>query len=199
MKPPAEIPADDLWAQITTMPRAHRVAPFPRQGPSGAPICEIAIMVLSQEECMAAKASAERSVRKLLRDDGKAEAGQGYVDLSEMRDSQELLFRACKRTGDLKKPFFPTVEAVGKLTTDEIAVLVMMYRRVQAELGPIASEMSQDEVDAWIERLAQGGSLFPFDSLSSGAKSTLIVSMACRLWSFTKASSSPTPPPGEPT
>lgn len=199
MMPPTsdQISDSDLWTQITAMPRPHRLVDFPRTLPDGT-VPKVAFQVLSQDEGMAAKASAEGKVRKILKDSGPA-SGQGYADLSEMRESMELLFRACRQPDNMAKPFFPTVEAVGKLTTDEIAVMVLNYRRVQMELGPIASEMSNDEVDAWVERLAKGGSLFPFDGLSSGAQSRLITSMASRLWSFMTDRSSPGSQPDEPT
>jgi hypothetical protein len=196
MMPPPEnqVSAGDLWAQITASPRAHRTVPFPRALPDGTPV-EVAMIVLEQEQAMAAKASSARWVQRMLREKGAP--GEAFPEdrqaLAEMRDAQELLFRACRRPADLAKPFFPTLEAIGKLTTDEVSVLVMHYQRVQMELGPIVAEMSAEEVDAWIERLAKGGSLFPFDSLSLGAQSLLITSMAARLSSCTTGSSSPGP------
>jgi alkylation response protein AidB-like acyl-CoA dehydrogenase len=201
MLPPSEtdVSAADLWTQITASPRAHRIVPFPRT--AGGACVEVAMVVLEQQDAMAAKASSARWVQKMLREKGAA--GDAFPEdrqaLAEMRDAQELLFRACRRAGDLGRPFFPTLEAIGKLTTDEVSVLVMHYQRVQVELGPIVAEMSTEEIDAWIERLAKGGSLFPFDGLSSGAQSLLIMSMAARLWSFMTASSSPGQPPGERT
>ena len=179
------------------MPRPHRVVPFPRKNAEGISVGEVAIRVLLQEECLAAKAASERYVRRILREQEakgptRGESGQGYADLADLRDAMEILFRACRNTDDLEKGFFPTVDAVGKhLTTDEIAVLVLNYRRVQIELGPIQSEMSTEEMDAWIDVLARGGSAYPFDSLSSGAQSQLMRFMACRLAGSPMDSSSP--------
>jgi len=201
MKPPADadLPAHELWAAIIAMPRPFRVVPFPRRGPDGEPVAEMAMQVLTQEECIAAKASAERYVRKLLRekDNGATspESGQGYADLCELRDSVELLFRSCRRVDDMTRPFFPTVEAVGKhLLTDEIGVLVLNYRRVQMEIGPIVNDMSQEEMDAWISVLAKGGSQFPFDMLSLGQQTQLFRHLARRLLLSQTDNSSP----GEP-
>jgi len=193
--PPKDAQPSELWLQITAMPRPHRVVPFPRKGI----VAEIAMVVLTGDESMAAKASTERHVRKLLREDPKVatkgESGQGYLDLCEQRDSQELLFRACKQPGDLSRSFFPTIESIGaNLTTDEIAVLVLHYRRTMAELGPIVSEMSQEECDAWIEMLAKGGSLDPFDLLSLGQQSRLMRYMAVQCWASRTGNSSPGTP-----
>ncbi|MDB4992746.1 MAG: hypothetical protein JWM74_178 [Myxococcaceae bacterium] len=205
MKPPPEdqVPAVDLWMQLCSMERPHRLVPFPRKGPAGEDI-EVAMFVLVQDEGVAAKASAERYARKILKEDAKAaaraESGQGYDDIMEMRSSVELLFRSCKHADDLKRPFFPTVEAISKaLTTDEIAVLVLHYRRVQMELGPIVNELSEQEMDAWVEALAKGGAMFPFDTLSLGTWSLLFRRMASQLYSSRTASGSPGSPPGEPT
>lgn len=202
--PPSDISAADLWAQITAMPRPHRVVPFPRNGADGKPMGEIAMMVLTQEESMLATTATDTYVRKLMKDNnslpGKDEASGGYATLYENRASLQILFRASKRADDLTKPFFPTVDTIGaKLTTDEIGVLMMHYLRVQSELGPISGEMNQETVDAWIERLAVGGSAFPLGFLSLGAQSTLMISMASRLWASRTASASPGSQPVDPT
>lgn len=205
MKPPAEsdVPSADLWTALCSMERPHRLAPFPREGLAGEDI-ELAMFVLTQDECIAAKAGAEKFCRKILKDDPKAasrpESGSGYEDILEMRASAELLFRSCKRADDTKRAFFPTVEAISKaLTTDEIAVLVLHYRRVQMELGPIVNEMTDEEMNAWVEALAKGGAMFPFDTLSLGTWSLLFRRMACQLYSYQMASGSPGSLPVEPS
>ena len=45
--PPPNIQPQDLWDQITTMPRPYRIAPFPRKNAKGEPIGEIAFVVLT--------------------------------------------------------------------------------------------------------------------------------------------------------
>lgn len=204
MMPPAEsaVSAVDMWLLLTSVERAHRMVPFPRKTPDGEDV-EVLMYVLSQEECIAAKATAERYARKLLKDDPKAatrsESGQGYEDILEMRASSELLFRACRKPHDPKSSFFPTPDAVGKhLTTDEVAVLVLQYRRVQMELGPIVNEMSKEEMDAWLELLAKGGSMFPFDRLSLAMRSQLLRYSACLSHGSRTGNSSPGTSPDEP-
>ncbi len=204
--PPADedISARDLWAQIISMPRPHRLVPFPRKGEDGKPLGQIAMWPLSQDEQGQAIAAAEAFVRKVLKEEKQmptaGEPRMGYEDLIENRRSIEILFRCCRNPNDLDRPFFPAKEQIGqKLTTDEIAVLVWNYLRVKAELGPIESEMGAEEREAWIEKLAKGGSLDPLDSLSLAAQSTLIRSMAVELWNSRMANSSPGGQPGSDT
>lgn len=196
--PPSEeeISAKELWAQIMAMPRPHQIVPFPRKGEDGKPLGRIAMWVLTQEESGRAIAAAEAWTRRVLKEDKQLpQAGEprtGYEELLENRKALEILFRCCRNPDDLNKGFFPAVEIIGqKLTVDEVAILLLNYVRVKSELGPVESEMGPEERDAWIEKLAKGGSLFPFDSLSLGAQSTLISYMAAQLWNSRMANSSP--------
>lgn len=200
--PPSDeiLTSDQLWAQIMAMPRPHRVVDFPRKGPDGQPMGRLAMFVLTQEENERAIASAEAFVRRILKDQKSmptsGEPRTSYEDMIESRRALEVLFRSCKQPENLEKGFFPAVESIAaRLTVDEVAVLVLNYNRVKSELGPVDSEMGPEERDAWIEKLAKGGSMFPFDSLSMGAQSALILYMANRLWSSRTDSSTPGSPP----
>ena len=198
--PPKDIDPTDLWAQITTLPRAHRVAPFPRNGPDGLPVGTVAIVVLEGDEVQLSNINAEKHARaeykRIVGEMPKRdEAGDAFSKAFNARATREILFRACKKshecspdergvcTTDHAKlaPFFPTLEAVGKLTTDEQAVLMRHYMRTQAEVGPIVSNMSQAGMDAWVEQLAKGGSAAPLALLSSDQASALMMYMASRL------------------
>lgn len=186
--PPKDISAPELWVELTKMPRAHVVVDFPRPLPDGR-IPEVAIVVLTQEEGMRVNMSTEKFVRKFFGDSGAQipkfdEMNSSYSTLYENRASCELLFLCCKRVDDLSKPFFPTVEAISRaLTTDEIGVMMKHYVMTQSKLGPITSKMSQEEYDAWIDKLAEGGSAFPLNSLSLGAMIELIMYMALQIFS----------------
>lgn len=202
--PPAAISAPDLWTEIAASARAHRLVPFPRKRADGTPFGDIAMQVLTQEESKAVTTSTEAFVRKMLKsNEALAQNGEpsiGYATLFENRASEEILFRAARRAGDVNRSFFPAIEEIGRrLTTDEIGVLMFEYRRVQTEIGPIVARLSQEELDAWIERLATGGSAFPLDFLSLGAQSDLLMYMAKRLWISRTDSSSAGGPPAEST
>lgn len=196
--PPTEdvLSAKELWDQIMAMPRPHRLVPFPRKGEDGKPLGQVAMIILTQEESGRAIAAAEAWTRRVLKEEKQLpQAGEprtGYEELLENRKALEILFRCCKQPEDLSKGFFPAVEVIGqKLTVDEVAILILNYIRVKSELGPVDSEMGPEEREAWIEKLAKGGSLYPFDSLSLGAQSQLITYMASQLYSSRMASSSP--------
>lgn len=197
--PPKDISAVDLWERMTALPRPHRVVPLPRKGPDGEPIGYVAMVVLTQAEVNVANAQANQAAKKFLKDSGastdKDGEGSAYATLYTNCASNEILARACKHTDDLSKQFFPGATALStKLTTDEIGVMVRQYNLVQAQLGPVESEMDQESVDAWVERLADGGCTSPLSFLSLGAMSILMMSMAVRLWESRTGSSSPGTP-----
>ena len=214
--PPTNIDPSDLWAQITTLPRAHRVVPFPRDNQDGVPVGNVSICVLTGDEVQIANFSAE----KYMRDQAKKQFGEVpkkdeqsdlFRDLYSSRATREILFRATKKADqcvpdtrgvciephETMQAFFPTMEAIGKLSTDEQAVLMRHYMQTQAEVGPIVSNMSQAEMDAWIEVLAEGGSRAPLGMLSLDQVNELLMYMAEQLYALRTDSSSPgTPPEG---
>lgn len=213
--PPRNLSSEDLWAQITTMPRAHRVVPFPRCTPDGVPVGSVAIYVLTGDEVNAANLGAERFIRdqykKTVGEIPNAnEMSEAFSNLYNGRATREILFRACRNasacepssdTGvclvdhDNLRPFFPTMEAVGKLTQDELAVIMQHYMHTQAEVGPIVSSMSQKEMDAWVEVLAEGGQRSPLALLSPGQAIALLMYLAAQLHALRTANSSPSTPP----
>lgn len=205
MQPPSsDIEPADLLARIMQSPRPSKVVPFPRKGAKGQPIGEVRLIVLTQHEAMAAAAESERTTRKLLKEvPAKEEQAKGYTDVYNSAAGIELLFRACKDPADteMKRPLFRSKADIGEfLSQDEIAVLIQEYLYLSAEVGPQATEStSQEELDAWIEKLAQGGERIPLGSLSMGLVSQLLRYMAKLLWSLRMASSSPGTPQDEVT
>ena len=92
---------------------------------------------------------------------------------------------------DLKMPAFPSPQEIRReFSVDEIGVLFDHYLTAQAELGPVVSRMSKEEVDAFVDRLVASGDRFPLDLLSPVLLKTLLSSMAFRLRSLLTASSS---------
>lgn len=210
-------PESSLWTRLAAMPRPFRLVDFPRKGEDGEPVARIHMWILSQEECLAAQVAAEKYVRRLFGEDEKGAPSFGggmpkkdeasiFDTLHQNAVAVELLFRACRRVespdGDAHQrpewPFFPSpAEVRKKLTNDEIGVLMREYLQVQADLGPIVSAMTAEEVDGWVERIAKSGTTSPFASLSWDAASELILHMASRLWSFRTATSSSGSPPAD--
>ncbi len=179
MSGPPDTDASDLWVQLQALPRPHKIVDFPRVGPDGEAVGQVAMFVLTQEEQVASNAEAERFSRKLLKDGKRGDLG--YEAIFNNEGAVQVLFRACRDANNLKKPAFPTTNAIREhLTADEVGILFEHYLTVQLELGPIVASLSQTELDAWVEKLAEGGAYF-LDLLSREMQKVLIISMAARL------------------
>ena len=198
--PPVNIDAVDLWVELSKLPRAHRIVESPLKLSDGTAI-PLAMMVLTQEESQQCTIAAEAFTRKMLKEIPKSEEkSEGYSNLYETRAAAEILYRSCHKHNKLNEKFFPTVNDIAKkLTTDQIGVLMKQYIVVQQELGPIVSHMSQEEFDAWVEKLAKGGSASFLGFLTSEAQNQFILSMAKRLWSLQMDKCSVTSQPEENT
>lgn len=195
MNPP-DMPSALLWAKLQEKPRPKVVVDFPRKGDDGKPLGQLAIRILTQEEKMACEAEAEKFARKLLKDSNRDAIG--YHELYQDALCVEMLVRACRDVDNDNLPVFPSAALLReKLTTVECAVLFEHYMTAQLELGPLASRMTKEECDAWIDKLVEGGSTFPFDLLSSDLQKILVLSMARRLASSPTDRSSAGSPPDE--
>lgn len=207
--PPKDEDASDLWAKITTLPRAHKVVDFPRNDADGSSIGRVAIVVLTGDEVHLANLNAEKFIRKAYKDTmGEVpkvdEMSGSFKSMYNSRAAREILFRSCKKADhcepghdgvcivdhDKMNAFFPTQEAIGKLTTDEAAVLMGQYLQTQSALGPIVKLMSQAEMDNWLEMLARGGSVDPLVFLSSEDVIRLLMHSASLLYPSPMDSSS---------
>lgn len=173
-----------LWIALTSVPRPTRTIPVPRLDPeTGKPVGEVLMWPLTQEEQMAANAEADRFAKALLKDPQKKdEANLGYQHTFTNEVAIQVLHRACRDASDSKRPAFPSPEHVRReLTTDEIGVLFNHYCTVQSEVGPILAYMSEEEYEAMVLRVQEGGSAFPFDSLSWEAQRALLLFLVSRL------------------
>lgn len=204
--PPDHIPADELWTFITQLPRPTRHVEFPRKDPNtGEAIGQVVLQILSQQEQMAACIAAERFARDLLKEYAKkGEEGLGYDNVYNNAAAVEVLYRATLSASSFdegeKRPFFPSPKDMReKLSPDEIGILMAAYLRFQSESGPIVSQMTEEEMEAWVKRLAEGGSAFPLYRCSSDAVTELVMRMASRLYSYWTATSSPGSPQEEST
>lgn len=189
-----------LWLALTKIPRPHKVVDFPRNDPeTGKPVGQIAIWPLTQEEQMVCNAEADRYAKALLKDaQQKGEANFGYEHTFGNESAIQILFRACRDPQDLNRAAFPSTTLMRrKLSADEVSALFNLYLVVQVELGPIVRNMSPEELEALVRRIAEGGSAFPFSLLSLETQVTLLRFMASKLVSFWTATTSPGSPQGE--
>ncbi|HTJ17829.1 MAG TPA: hypothetical protein VL494_13710 [Steroidobacteraceae bacterium] len=158
--------------------------------------------MLAKEEHDRARLVAQHLVKKqaqkyglppLTAADMNEEAVKGVVaDLAAC----EVLAMACTQT----KPFvgskdvddnpqvryprvWPDGEAVGKtLSADEVAFLFAAYTMVQHKFGPHEALVgTEEEINAWVKRLALGAADYPFLRLSSPQWVELLTGFATRL------------------
>ncbi len=197
MGPPEDVEASDLWIALTALPRPHRIVPMPRNMPgTNEPVGELAMWPLSQEEHHMSNAAAEETVKRMLKETPKKDdANFGYKNLFENEIAVQQLWRACRDPKNLERPAFPSPKALRlNVTADEIGVLYNHFLTTQVELGPIVTRLEEDEFEAWVRRLADGGKSSPFDSLSWDLRTTLVRTMASRLvdsWTATSSAGSP--------
>lgn len=178
--------------------RPNKLVDFPRKGEDGQPIGQLRIRILTQEEQMACTAEAENLAKKHLKEGKRDEFG--YERLFTDAVCVEVLYRACRDGDDPERPAFPTPQDIRRqLTTEECAKLFEHYLTVQLELGPTVITMSDAELEAWIDRLVEGGSAFPFDLLSSDLQKLLVLHMAFQLRSSQTVTSSVGSQPEETT
>jgi hypothetical protein len=146
---------------------------------------------------MAANAEADRWTKRLLKDPQlKDQANLGYHHTYANEVAIQVLWRACRDPKRIERPAFPSpAQMRERMSTDEVGVLFNNYCTVQSEIGPIVAYMSKEEREAWILRLEEGGSAFPFDSLSWEQQRTLVTSMASQLVSSWMAMCSLGSPP----
>ena len=192
-----EMTPTDLWLALTAIPRPVREVPLPRCIPgTETPVGHVVMWPLTQEEQVAANADADRYAKSILRDaQKKDEVNLGYHHTFTNEVAVQVLHRACRdpRSAEdgYKRAAFPSPKLLRQnLTTDEIGVLFAQFCTVQSELGPIRAHLSKEEAEALILRIAEGGSAFPFDSLSWEQQRSLVLSMASRLTACWTAMSS---------
>lgn len=194
------LPPNELWARLTAMPRPHVVVDFPRFDSRGEPIAQVALLVLTQAETMAANAASERKTRRLLKLDGgdvpsALDARQGYDDLFQSCAAVEVLFRCCKMPDDLKRPFFRVPEDLQiHLTVDEIGVLMAHYLELLRSVSPIRTIDGDEAFEAWCVRVVSGGTMSPLALLSLDSQSALVQFLMRKIWPSLSANMAPGAP-----
>jgi hypothetical protein len=185
--PEPELSPTALWLALTAVPRPFKIVDVPRNDPAtGKSVGQIAIWPLTQEEQMICNAEADRFAKALLKDAQKRdEVNFGYEHTFGNDNAIQILFRACRDPKDLSRAAFPSTALMRrKLSSDEVSALFKLYIMVQVELGPIIRGMSDEEREALVRRIEEGGSAFPFSLLSLETQVTLLRFMASKLVGF---------------
>ncbi len=100
--------------------------------------------------------------------------------------------RACRTLKNPLVPFFPTAAKLRtSLSLDELLVLYNDYFIVRRTKGPIVADMSDEEMNAWLRRLENGGSKLGLSFLSVGMLIDLVSFSAEQIAILRKAKSLP--------
>lgn len=184
--PPANVPPTELFRKLMDSRRPHEVMPWIRNDEDGKPLGEFAMIVLTQEEQDNCVANAENYVTRKFDQRYKGTDGkpnqEAWREMFETACAVELVYCACKDKDDLSKPLFLSPDDIRQyLTVDEIAMLVNSYEVLQRKFGPMWRELTDEEIDCWIDTLAKGAACYPLGGLSAGQLAQLTVSLARRL------------------
>jgi len=185
------ISPQELWLELCKKERPFRLSNMPETSrfklSDGSPAV-VAIRVLTSEECAEASFAAERFVKeqykKLKMDVPKTDdiSAVSFRDKYDDRIYVEILYTACRNPEDMKKPFFisGSNSIANILTNSEIAVLYNQYLLIEQELGPAINKLEDYEIEAYIEKLATGGSIF-LASITADAARVLLKCLALHL------------------
>jgi hypothetical protein len=185
--PPKDVPASELWLAMTTLPVPHVIEDMPVKEPIyGKSIGKVAIVPLSPEELQISRTVAGQWATKRTGETPKnGEESPAYFAVMASEAAVQILWRALRDPNDptLKKPAIPAAMLLRQAPfTDDIHVVLMrMYTRACVVCGPIVATMTDEERDAWLDALEEGGSAFPLDLLSSDMKTELLMHSVARL------------------
>lgn len=180
--PPEDVPASELFLKLQEMPHPSEVIPFPRKTIDGRPVGTVRIMALPDRDHDTARKRALKAAKEKLglsQEDRNDPLGVALVSDAVARELLAIACRTEENRGSEEKPFypviFPSADKIGEiLTANELAVLFNYYLLVQAKWGPYEKSIqSEQDLSAWIKRLAEGAAEFPLGALSSGQSAEL--------------------------
>ncbi len=197
MRPPEDVSARDLFAILASTATPSAVVDFPRRDGAGKPVGRLRLLVLTSGQHDEARLRAqERLKQRGLRMDDlpRSELLQETLGDSVAR---ELLCMACvtvKRVAGSteEQPAYARIFATAEdmenhCTSAELAALFNQYLLVQNKFGPVETSIeSKEEIDAWVNRLAEGGASYPLGLLSYPSLAELCLSLAQRLSSLSQ-------------
>lgn len=199
MKPPSDIPPSELWLKLSETPRPSEVVDFPRKDRNGKAIGKVRIQVLPSEEHDGARIRAQNRLKERARQLGFGNLSNDDLNAPGVREvlgdmtAREVLAIACvteeSYSGDDATPFYPRMfpdpEAIGRtLSADELSVLFNLFVLTQNKYGPFEGNIDDEEQEAWIKRLEEGGAAYPLASVPWPQLVALTSSLAVKVSSL---------------
>jgi hypothetical protein len=161
--PPPNVTPEDLWLKLSERERPTTEIDFPAKGKDGKPLGRCKIRVLTEAENHLARGQADIAAREIMKN-GAPKPGEfsyGYEDIYRNELAVQLVALAFRNVENQKFGLFPSAKDVRNLcTTDELGVMSSAYQQFRVEAGPLLSEMTPDEMEAWLARLQEGGASF---------------------------------------
>ena len=180
---------DNYFLLLQGDPRPHEIVPFPRK--INGKEFNVAMVVLTAMESTLCKAEAERKAQALLKE--AKNNSKGYELLYNDFCAVNILWNAVRWENDINQKFFPTKDNILEvLTVDEITILMDDYYSLLLHKGPVISQLSEEDLKVWMERIIKDGnsSSFLFNSFSSEALKSLINGLVGELKNLRTANSS---------
>lgn len=191
--PPKNANESATWVKFTQLPRPLSEPHVFRA--RGKDVGTLVFRVLSSAEYAGALVAAHTKSGEMLGAD--AHGTVAFEELYLEQKGVNLIALACRQPESPDFPTFLTADDVRQnLTDDEIAVLLAAYAIFRRESGPIISELTGEELEAWFELVMKGASRFPLVRCSGDALADLVMYLASKLRAVTStATSSPGSPP----
>jgi hypothetical protein len=199
--PPKDVTPSELWLAMMAVPVPHVKVDMPIKEPVfGKSLGEVAIVPLSPEDLMISRKVAGEWASKMTGESPKhGEETPAYFAIMASEAAVQILWRALRDPNDptLKKPAIPTAALIRRapFTDDIITVLMRLYTRACVTTGPIIATMTEEEMNAWLDALEEGGAAFPFLLLSQEMQSELLTYSVARYRKYVEASGSRGPLP----
>lgn len=164
----------EWFAKVLRKPRAHELVTFPRKLEDGSEF-QIAIWVLTTLESADANGEAIKAARRIIGGNDPIEQII-QTEVFKQQLTSQLLFRSCRQVGDLSKPLFRTPKDVLEyLTLDETGFLLSAYLMIQANLSPLFTSMTEQDMQDIIKRIQDGASAAPLAFFTLGALKALVI------------------------
>jgi hypothetical protein len=192
--PPKDIPATDLFRKLCERPLPGEVIDF------GGELGRLRVQVLRLEQHDDARMAAHaycKEKRRLTDDEFRTRYGEELLGDATAAELIALAVTLPDPIGgdDGDRVVYPRVFRNGadvkQLSPDEVTLLFGAYLKVQQRFGPYERTMDDVEVNAWVERLMEGGSELPLSLLASHQRDALTMSLAARALSLSCILSSP--------